>query len=150
MTDRQVFTHQPERAPNHWLLVVLVAVGILLTMTVLLAGRVARGQDNLMADLDMNTVLRCTATDDAGIAACDKARNLVIFYCTSCHAFVPIVLQQFEPAGWASLINRHRGWIPNITPEDLQRIQDYLTASFNPSMDPPELPAELLELWTAY
>jgi uncharacterized membrane protein len=101
-------------------------------------------------DLDMKKVFRCQATDKVGVAACDKARNLILNNCTSCHAFVPIVLQQFDVAGWGGLLSRHRSRVPQLSDAQVAEIKTYLAANFNESMPPPDLPAELLKEWTKY
>jgi hypothetical protein len=101
-------------------------------------------------DLDMKKVFRCQATDKAGVAACDRARNLILNNCTSCHAFVPIVLQQFDVAGWGGLLSRHRSRVPQLSDAQVAEIKAYLAANFNASLPPPDLPAELLKEWTSY
>jgi len=101
-------------------------------------------------DLDMKKIFRCTATDKPGAQACDAARDLILNNCTSCHAFVPIVLQQFDQAGWQGCFDRHRSRVPQLDDKQVASIQTYLAANFNAQHPPPELPAELLKQWTAY
>jgi hypothetical protein len=101
-------------------------------------------------DLDMKKIFRCSATDKAGVAACDQARGTILNNCTSCHAFVPIVMQQFDAAGWNGLFDRHRDRVPQLSEPQLAEVRSYLTANFNPDTPPPELPPELLKEWTAY
>ena len=101
-------------------------------------------------DLDMRKIFRCGATDKPGIEACDKARTIILDNCTSCHAFVPIVLQQFDEAGWKGLFDRHRGRTPQLNDQQIASIETYLAANFNGRQPPPELPAELLKQWTSY
>lgn len=101
-------------------------------------------------DLDMKKIFHCDAVDKAGVAACDSARSLILDNCTSCHAFVPIVLQQFDAAGWQGLFDRHKDRVPQLDNQQIASIQAYLTANFNPLHPPPQLPAELLKQWTAY
>jgi hypothetical protein len=100
--------------------------------------------------LDMKKVFRCQATDKAGVSACDKARDLILNNCTVCHAFVPIVLQQFDAAGWGGLLSRHRSRVLQLSDAQVAEIRTYLTANFNATLPPPELPAELLKEWTSY
>jgi YgiT-type zinc finger domain-containing protein len=99
-------------------------------------------------DLDMREIFRCTATDTAGVQLCDEARELVLSNCTSCHTFVPIVMQQFDHKGWDGLFGRHRARVPQLDDEQVDRMKAYLAANFNPEQPPPELPEALLELWT--
>jgi len=101
-------------------------------------------------DLDMKKVFRCGAKDKAGVAACDHARDLILANCTNCHAFVPIVIQQFDKAGWEGNFQRHRERATALNAAQLSEIRNYLAANFNPSQDPPELPEELLKEWTSY
>jgi hypothetical protein len=101
-------------------------------------------------DLDMKKIFRCGATDKAGIEACDNARTIILDNCTSCHAFVPIVLQQFDEAGWKGLFDRHRGRTPQLSDQQMSSIETYLAANFNERQPPPELPADLLKQWTSY
>lgn len=128
---------------NAWLLIFLAVFAVLLVAT-LFATRV-RAQD-----LDINTILRCEAHDAAGEAWCAKSRELLVFYCTACHTFIPIVMQQFDEAGWASLMVRHRGWISNVSDADFDQIRAYLTANFRLDLPPPPVPEALLENWTSY
>jgi hypothetical protein len=122
---------------------VLTAIGLALGGAWLPAAGPARAQD----DLDLTAILRCAGEDEQ---KCDKSRELVIYYCTACHSFVPIVMQQFDEGGWQGLIDRHRGWIPALKADDLDHIRLYLTENFRPDLDPPELPPNLLENWTSY
>jgi hypothetical protein len=101
-------------------------------------------------DLDMKKVFRCQARDKAGLSACDKARDLILNNCTVCHAFVPIVLQQFDAAGWGGLLSRHRSRVPQLSDAQVAEIKAYLAANFNATLPPPDLPAELLKAWTSY
>jgi hypothetical protein len=103
-------------------------------------------------DLDMNEIFRCHPTEKVPVERCDEARQLVLSNCTLCHIFVPIVMQQFDEAGWDSLIVRHReaNRVDTLSDEQVETIRDYLAANFNPNYDPPELPPELLENWTSY
>jgi len=102
--------------------------------------------------VDMDTVFRCSAGDDAGKANCQEARELILNNCTVCHTFVPIVMQQFDQGGWQSLLDRHVGGgrVDQLSPEQVGKIRDYLAANFNAEQPPPDLPPELLETWTSY
>lgn len=138
-----------KRTRNYFiaLLAALIAAG----GSTLIGLRHGAAQDAL-PELDMNAIFRCFQTEPEAIAKCDEARGLILNNCTLCHIFVPIVLQQFEPPGWQSLIDRHRigNRVDALTDEQVKTIQDYLTANFNPDHPPPDLPAELLENWTSY
>ena len=101
-------------------------------------------------DLDMKQIFRCTAKDKPGVEACDKSRKLILDNCTACHIFVAIVLQQFDKPGWDGLFERHKGRAAQLNDAQLNEMKSYLVANFNPKLDPPELPPELLKEWTAY
>jgi hypothetical protein len=119
----------------------------------ILAGRFAGSGGGAVAqDVDINAVFRCTAKDDAGAKQCSEARELVLDNCTSCHTFVPIVLQQFDRSGWETEISRHvsDGRAPELSPEQVATIREYLIANFNPNLPVPTLPKELLNTWTNY
>lgn len=101
-------------------------------------------------DLDMKKIFRCTAKDKPGVEACDKSRTLILNNCTTCHVFVAIVVQQFDKAGWDGLFDRHKGRAAQLNDAQITQMKSYLVANFNPKLDPPELPPELLKEWTAY
>jgi hypothetical protein len=135
------------------MLAIVKKTWLMLAAAVLTAGAVHVSvgvQPARAADLDMKKIFRCQAKDNAGIAACDKARGLILSNCTSCHVFVPIVVQQFDKEGWDSLFDRHRSRAPQLSMAQLGEMKAYLTANFNPKIPPPELPEELLKEWTAY
>lgn len=125
----------------------LLAALVFICSGLTMSSSLARAQE-----LDLDQVFRCEATDDAGIAACAQGRDLILNNCTVCHTFVPIVMQQFDGAGWTSLLDRHigNGRVNQLTPEQIAAIHDYLTANFNGSLPPPDLPPELLSTWTSY
>jgi len=100
--------------------------------------------------VDMNKVFRCTATDPVGVKACAAGRDLILSHCTACHTFVPIVMQQFDAKAWQASIDRHQPRVPELSPQELHSIADYLIANFNPQTAPPELPPDLLKNWTSY
>lgn len=101
-------------------------------------------------DLDMKEIFRCQAKDKPGIAHCDKSREMILNNCTTCHIFVAIVVQQFDKAGWDGLFDRHKGRAAQLNDAQLDEMKSYLVANFNPKLEPPEVPAELLKEWTAY
>jgi uncharacterized membrane protein len=104
----------------------------------------------LAQDLDMKKIFRCNETEEVATAECDEARELILSNCTTCHAFVPIVLQQFDRNGWDGLLDRHRPRVSQLSEEQIETIGSYLAANFNADMPPPELPPALLEQWTDY
>lgn len=103
-------------------------------------------------DLDLDEVFRCTSPEDGGQEACLAARETLLNNCTTCHTFVPIVMQQFEPGGWESLIHRHvaAGRVKQLSEEKVAELQAYLTDNFNPDHPQPDLPPSLLATWTSY
>lgn len=108
------------------------------------------GQNAQAQDLDLDEIFRCSPTASVNEAQCGEARDLILNNCTICHAFVPIVLQQFDEPGWDGLFDRHADRSPQLTEEQTQKMVKYLAANFNQSIDPPDLPQELLDLWTSY
>jgi hypothetical protein len=113
-------------------------------------GAVVGVRPALAKDLDMKKIFRCSATDKPGVDACDKARALILDNCTTCHPFVPIVLQQFDEDGWTGLIDRHRDRVGQLNRDEITAVRAYLAANFNPSKPPPDLPPDLVKEWTAY
>ncbi len=108
------------------------------------------GQGAQAQDLDMDEIFRCVPSENVDEALCGEARDLIINNCTICHAFVPIVLQQFDAQGWDGLFDRHADRSPQLTEPQITDMKKYLAANFNPSIEPPDLPQELLDLWTSY
>jgi len=108
------------------------------------------GQEAQAQDLDMSEIFRCAPSTNVNEAQCGEARDLILNNCTICHAFVPIVLQQFDEPGWDGLFDRHADRSPQLTAAQTKKMVKYLAANFNSSIDPPDLPQELLDLWTSY
>ncbi len=102
--------------------------------------------------VDVVKILRCAAKDAAGIATCDKARDLILNNCTVCHTFVPIVMQKYDSKAWTSLLARHvvGGRVKQLSGGDIATIHDYLSANFNGKLPPPDLPPSLAKTWTSY
>jgi mono/diheme cytochrome c family protein len=115
-----------------------------------LGGVVSMPSPTPAQDIDVNSILRCTADDPGGQLVCAEGRELILYNCTTCHSFGPIVLQQFDEGGWRGLLARHRERVAQLTDAQVDTIRTYLTANFNDTMDPPEVPAALLEAWTDY
>ena len=124
-----------------------VAAAVFASALVCLAAPITAAQAQ---DLDMKKIFRCTAKDKPGIEACDKSRTLILNNCTTCHVFVAIVVQQFDKAGWDGLFDRHKGRAEQLSPAQMNEMKSYLAANFNPKLDPPDVPPELLTEWTAY
>ena len=101
-------------------------------------------------DIDLHAIFRCTATDEKGRANCVEATQLILDNCAVCHTYGPIVLQQFEEGGWRSLLERHYDYAPHLNKAEYEAMRVYLTANFNPKLEPPELPDALLSTWTDY
>lgn len=103
-------------------------------------------------DLDLDTIFRCNGETDVDPATCVQERNVILTNCTVCHMFVPIVMQQFDENGWRGLLDRHVGndRVNQLSTEQVDELHAYLSATFNESRPPPDLPASLLENWTSY
>ena len=101
--------------------------------------------------LDLDEVFRCSEEtvmrDD-----CLDARNVILNSCTTCHTFVPIVMQSFDGGGWRGLLTRHveNGRVGQLGPEQVENLRLYLAENFNGELPPPELPEGLLQTWTSY
>ena len=120
----------------------------------LLAGMLALsaglGGNAAAQDVNVEEVLRCLDHPEVGPEQCNEARDLILNNCTTCHTFVPIVLQQSDEGAWRGLLDRHRSRATKLSEEDFNLIHQYLSANFNPENEPPELPPALLETWTDY
>src|SRR5690606_36673602 len=83
---------------------------------------------------------------------CLAARQVLLNDCTTCHTFVPIVMQSFDENGWRGLLTRHveNGRVTQVPPEQIENLRLYLAENFNGDLPPPDLPPALLETWTSY
>lgn len=90
--------------------------------------------------VDLTTIFRCEPDTGVDKAACDHARELIVFNCTVCHLFVRIVDKRGTPEDWQATINRHYDRLPNLSREDFADITAYLAANFRPDLPPPEVP----------
>ena len=124
--------------------VALLALVVLATTAFAVVGT-SRAQQ-----LDMDVIFRCHGDSEEDRALCDEGRDLIVNNCTSCHTFVPIVLQQFEAEGWEGLLDRHRGRVSHLSDEQVATIHAYVSANFNPEQEPPPLPPAMLQNWTSY
>lgn len=131
--------------PHRATLIRLVAMLAVLAAAAVVGTGPARAQD-----LDMDVIFRCHGEGEDAQALCAEGRDLIVSNCTSCHTFVPIVLQQFEPEGWEGLLDRHRSRVEHLSDEQIATLHAYLSANFNPEREPPPLPPAMLQNWTSY
>jgi hypothetical protein len=96
---------------------------------------------------DMDTIFRCQATDDAGKATCAEGRAIIMSVCTRCHTWVRVVRKQADRELWTSTVVRMRQLMADISITDEQAavLVDYVSANFNESLPPPELPDSIME-----
>lgn len=101
--------------------------------------------------LDLDEVFRCTG-ETVAPEQCVLARDTILNNCTTCHTFVPIVMQAFDGDGWRGLLTRHveNGRVSQLSVEDVETLRLYLAENFNGTLPPPDLPPALLETWTSY
>ncbi len=100
--------------------------------------------------LDLEKIFTCEDQSTLPLDECNVGRELVTTNCVACHAFVQIVLRQYDEGGWKSLLNRHRERVSHLSDEEVETIRHYLAAKFNPEREPPELPPEIIEALTDY
>src|SRR5690606_37567605 len=84
--------------------IMIKTANLLAALAAMLLGAATMALPAQAQQLDLDQVFRCAATEDAGIANCAEARDLILNNCTVCHTFVPIVMQQFDSNGWTSLL----------------------------------------------
>jgi hypothetical protein len=101
--------------------------------------------------LDLDEVFRCSG-ETVGPEQCLAAREVILNNCTTCHTFVPIVMQPFDGDGWRGLLVRHveNGRVSQLSDGDVENLRLYLAENFNGDLPPPDLPPALLETWTSY
>jgi len=101
--------------------------------------------------MNLDEVFRCEGPEVAP-ENCLEARDTILNNCTSCHTFVPIVMQSFDGNGWRGLLTRHvqNGRVNQLSEETVENLRQYLAENFNGELPPPELPPALLETWTSY
>lgn len=80
--------------------------------------------------------------EQAQLERCIDGRMAILYNCTFCHTFVPIVTLKDETE-WDATLQRHDARLPDLVPEERELIRDYLVTMFNPDMPLPELPPEL-------
>ncbi len=101
--------------------------------------------------LDLDEVFRCSG-ETVPQEDCLASREVILNSCTTCHTFVPIVMQSFDENGWRGLLTRHveNGRVSQLSAEQVETLRLYLAENFNGDLPPPELPPALLETWTSY
>lgn len=120
------------------------------TATLALVGPVASPAE--AQELDLDAIFRCNGESGVEPEECAAQRGVIINNCTVCHTFVPIVMQQWTEDEWRNLLVRHvgNGRVDQLSEEDVAELKEYLAATFNTDLPPPELPPALLETWTSY
>lgn len=108
------------------------------------------GGSPMAQEVDMEKIFTCEDQSTLPMEECDAGRKILLDNCTACHAFVQIVIRQYDEGGWTSVLRRHEERVAHLTKEDLLKLRKYLAAKFNPDREPPELPAALLEAMTDY
>ena len=78
-----------------------------------------------------------------------EMRDLMIRTCTNCHGLAPLVGQPMTEGHWRMNKSLHLEYV-SLRGEELDRLYEYLTESFNPDTVLPDLPQELLGQWPAY
>ena len=122
-------------------------LGPILSIVLLVLGSAATVEAQ---DIDMDAIFTCEDQSTLDDEACNEGRQLVTNHCMDCHAFVQIVLRQYDTGGWGSLLNRHRDRVSRLTDDEVMQIRDYLAAKFNPEREPPHIPPEIVEALTDY
>ena len=60
-------------------------------------------------------------------------RDLIERSCVNCHDIYMIVAKRRAPRDWADIVNRMADRGAEVTPEELQVIEEYLVANFSPA-----------------
>jgi len=106
-------------------------------------------------DVDITKIFWCPNEGADGLSPeeqvqleqCISGRIAILYNCTYCHTFVPIVTQKTE-AEWDATLRVHDVRIADLDPTDRELIRNYLVTMFNPNMPLPELPPELQGIGT--
>lgn len=104
------------------------------------------GQPAQAEQLDLDSIFRCRAADEAGKADCREARDLIMGHCNSCHSFIRIVYYQASAEKWAPVLERMHLKAPRLTDADMAKIAAYVAENFGDDQPPPPLPQVLIEL----
>lgn len=133
-------------APKNW-----AVVRFVLVVAFALAVLATAGFEGKAQDLDITAIFWCEgegealgSEDLATVQTCQAARETILFNCTSCHTFVPIVLSQKSREEWDATLIVHRPRVPELTQQQWDQVLEYLATHFNPETPPPDIPPELL------
>lgn len=77
-------------------------------------------------------------------------RDLVLESCMGCHSVAPILVARKTKSEWDTTAGNHREIVSRLSDAEYKQIFDYLTATFNPTKPPIDLPPELLRGFTNY
>lgn len=117
----------------------------------LAAGLLLAAPNAYAQDVNLEEIFWCEEPTEEGemtMDACAKARDAILFNCTSCHAFVPIVKAQKTEEEWNSTFETHADRLADVSEEDLELIRRYVVTHYNPDQPVPELPPALENLGT--
>ena len=76
----------------------------------------------------------------------ETERNLVMFNCGSCHAWVCAVIDQRPVEHWRTTKANHRDLVSSLTDEEYDALFNFLSESYNDTQPEPPLPAALRDL----
>lgn len=99
-------------------------------------------------EVDIEEIFWCEEAEEEGdltLDECAEARDTLLFNCTACHTFVPIVKAEKTEEEWAATFDVHRDRLSDLSDEEFELIQRYVVGHFNPDQPVPELPPELEE-----
>lgn len=106
----------------------------------------AREGATAQEQIDLDSIFRCRAEDDAGKAQCLEARGLIMNNCNQCHSFIRIVYYQASATKWAPVLARMHLKAPQLSDEQMATIAAYVAENFGEDQPPPQLPPSLVEL----
>ena len=135
MTTRNAVTARPHLSLPGGVATLMTALALLL----LLPFGQAQG-------VDIEKVFWCEepqAEGDMPMDECAAARDALLFNCTACHTFVPIVKAQKTEEEWAATFEVHQDRLSDVPQEEIDLIHRYVVGHFNPDQPVPELPAAL-------
>jgi hypothetical protein len=135
-----------------WRLILVAVIASVLLLAAQLTFPSVRSQEAV----DITEIFWCENEEMAGelpeeqaqeLAECQEARGLILLNCTTCHAFVPIIVQKTEEE-WDATLTVHRPRSPELSDEEVAKIRNYLVTHFNPDTPLPELPEHLRDIGT--
>lgn len=121
-----------------------VIAGVVVACAGVAFAALPRGSQAPDGSLDMAHVFRCDEKSGTAYSECMEAKDIVLFQCQQCHLFVRVVRAQFDEAGWAQLLGRHRDRATTVSEPQFALLQRYLSATFRPGVAPPDLPEDLV------